>query len=50
MVLSSPMARPISNISRYNYAKLHGKHATYIPEGKKKLVTYVIYSPKMYII
>jgi len=36
--LSGSTAKPISNILRYNYAKLHGKHATYILEDKKKLV------------
>jgi len=37
-----------SNISRYNYAKLHGKHVTYIPKGKKKLVIYANYSRNVY--
>jgi len=50
MALNGSTAKPISNISHYNYTKLHDKHATYIPEGKKKLVIYVNYSPEMYII
>jgi len=49
MALSELTVKSISNISRYNYAKLHGKHA-YIPEDKKKLVIYANYSLEMYII
>jgi len=36
MTLSSSTAKPISNISRYNYAKLHGKHTLYIGCVKTK--------------
>jgi len=30
--------------------ELHGKHATYIPEDKKRLIICMIHSPEMYII
>jgi len=50
MALSGLTAKPISNISRHNYAKLRGKHATYILKAKKKLVIYAKHSPEMYII
>jgi len=48
--MSGSTTNPISNILRYNYAKLHGKQATYIPGGKKKFAIYANYSPEMYII
>jgi len=36
MALSGLTAKPISNISRYNYAKLHDKHVTYVAKRAKK--------------